>query len=406
MTEAAVVARVRDQSSIYLIGIAHGTTHWVDSSFLVLLPYLLKDLGLTYTAAGALVSGKHIMAVVANLGAGTVVDTTGRRVPLLVLALILTGSGLFLIGLTKVYLLIAVFFAVIGMANNGWHAPAMAYLSGRYPQQRSFAFAMHATGASVGDMVAPLAVGAWLTLFTWQGAALINALPVFAVALMLWLSLGPRESAERGARKAGMGMRAYGSSLWAMLRQRAVVALCLMAGLRSMAQSGLLVFLPLFLADVLKVSPVIMGASVMAMHLGGVIVTPFAGALADRIGARPVVMAGMTATTIVIAGITFVTHPLVYVAVVSVLGLVLYGVRPVVQAWLMNSSPPELHGTATSVMFGTQSALAVVMPVLGGVVADRYGLTYVFYLIAAVMLLANLTVLLLPRDTIARATAD
>jgi len=43
-----------------------------------------------------------------------------------------------------------------------------------------------------------------------------------------------------------MGMRAYGRSLWAMLQQRAVVALCLMAGLRSMAQSGLLVFLPLF----------------------------------------------------------------------------------------------------------------------------------------------------------------
>jgi MFS family permease len=225
------------------------------------------------------------------------------------------------------------------------------------------------------------------------------------MALALWLTVGARENAERGARTGGMGMRAYGVSLWAMVRQRAVVALCLMAGLRSMAQSGLLVFLPLFLADVLKVSPVIMGASVMAMHLGGVIVTPFAGALADRIGARPVVMAGMTATTIVIAGITFITSPLVYVGVVSVLGLVLYGVRPVVQAWLMNATPPELHGTATSVMFGTQSALSVVMPVLGGVVADRYGLTYVFYLIAAVMLLANLTVLLLPKEPHPNASA-
>ena len=41
-----------------------------------------------------------------------------------------------------------------------------------------------------------------------------------------------------------------------------------------MAQNGLLLFLPLYLTDVLKVNPVVMGTAVMAMHLGGVIVSP------------------------------------------------------------------------------------------------------------------------------------
>jgi MFS family permease len=71
-------------------------------------------------------------------------------------------------------------------------------------------------------------------------------------------------------------------------------------------------------------------------------------------------------------------------------------VRPVLLAWLMDLSPPELRGSATSLMFAAQSALAVAMPLLGGLVADRYGLLHVFYLIAGILLLANALLFLMP----------
>ena len=84
------------------------------------------------------------------------------------------------------------------------------------------------------------------------------------------------------------------------------------------------------------------------------------------------------------------------------LGFVLYAVRPVIHSWMMDMAPPEVRGSATSLLFGTQAGLSVLMPLLGGAIADAYGLTEVFYFIAAIMFAANFVVFLLPGN---RATA-
>jgi FSR family fosmidomycin resistance protein-like MFS transporter len=138
-----------------------------------------------------------------------------------------------------------------------------------------------------------------------------------------------------------------------------------------------------------------MGSAIMAMHLGGVIVSPIAGILSDRVGRRPVVMAGLAGTTVLIVALTFVESATLYVVGVSVLGFVLYAVRPVIHSWMMDLAPPDIRGSATSALFGTQAALSITVPVVGGAVADTWGLAEVFYLIAAVMLLANAMVLFL-----------
>jgi MFS family permease len=289
--------------------------------------------------------------------------------------------------------------ALIGAANNMWHPPAVSLLSNLYPERRGFALSIHATGASLGDMSGPLAAGILLLSLSWQGTAMVSSLPALALALVFWLGVLPRDP-ETAAGSAGSRSGTYLQGLWRLMRRRMVLGLCGVAALRAMVQTGLTVFLPLYLADVMHVSPVLVGGTVMAMHLGGALLSPVAGHLGDRFGPRPVVMAGLTATTFIIAALTFIRVPLFYVGAVSLLGFVLYSVRPVMLAWLMNLAPAELRGSATSLMFGAQSALAVLMPLLGGLVADRYSLVEVFYLIAGIMLLANVVLVLLPRDEV------
>jgi len=136
----------------------------------------------------------------------------------------------------------------------------------------------------------------------------------------------------------------------------------------------------------------------MVLQLGGVVAAPVAGAVSDRVGRRPVVLAGLGASTVLIAVLTLIRDPLVYAAGVSLLGFALFAVRPVVHGWMMDLAPPGMAGSATSLMFGAQSVFSVVMPVLGGAVADRFGLDAVFYLLAASMLVANAVVVLLPRQ--------
>jgi len=108
-----------------------------------------------------------------------------------------------------------------------------------------------------------------------------------------------------------------------------------------------------------------------------------------------VVFSGLTATTVAIVAITFISSDFLFIVGVSVLGFVLFAVRPVMQGWMMDLTPPNLGGSATSVMFGVQALFGAVVPVLGGLVADQWGLIEVFYMLAGFMLMANVMMLTL-----------
>jgi MFS family permease len=141
-----------------------------------------------------------------------------------------------------------------------------------------------------------------------------------------------------------------------------------------------------------------MGLTLAVLQVGGIVASPIAGAVSDRIGRRPVVLAGLGATTAIIAALTFVTSIPVYVAGVAFLGFFMYALRPVIHGWMMDLAPKELGASVTSLVFGTQSSLAALMPVVGGALADRFGLVSVFYFFAASVLVANVLTLFVPGE--------
>ncbi|MCH8213821.1 MAG: MFS transporter [Proteobacteria bacterium] len=392
------------QGPAFLIGLGHAGTHWIAATFYLLLPFITADLGLSYAEAGALVAVFHVSAVAANFASGLIVDVTGRRVVFQVAALVVGGGALLAFGLGGRMVMLSVLVALIGAANNLWHPAAIAFLSQHYPDNRGYALSIHALGANIGDAVAPLAAGALLVWFTWQGAASLAALPVLAAAALIALMLLPRDTDGAAEAGRGMGLGEYFSGLAELLRDKAVLGLCLMAGFRTMTQNGLLVFLPLYLADVLGVGPFLMGVALMAMQVAGMIAGPIAGVWSDRVGRRPVVLAGLTVATAVIAALTLAGSGPLFIAGISVLGFALFAARPVIHSWLMDLTPPRLGGSATSVMFGTQSGLSVLVAPVGGLIADTWGLAAVFYGLAGTMLVANVLVFLLPHHD-PRATA-
>jgi len=50
-------------------------------------------------------------------------------------------------------------------------------------------------------------------------------------------------------------------------------------------------------------------------------------------------------------------------------------------------------------MFGMQSGAQAVAPILGGIVADQYGLLAAFYLLAATIIIANIMVVWIPAQS-------
>jgi predicted MFS family arabinose efflux permease len=84
---------------------------------------------------------------------------------------------------------------------------------------------------------------------------------------------------------------------------------------------------------------------------------------------------------------------LVFVALVAILGFFLYATRPVIQAWMLEATPKNMGGSSIGVLFGAQAVGGALGPLLGGLVADRFGLLATFYFLAATIVVANLFVI-------------
>ena len=386
------------QGPAFLVGLGHGATHWMAAFFYLLLPFIAKDIGLSYTDAGLLVSIFHLSSLVANFGSGLMVDITGRRIVFQIVSLIVGGAALLTFGLVREFLLLTALVILLGVSNNLWHPPAIAFLSDRYPGNRGYALSVHALCANLGDTIAPLAVGALLLILTWQGTAVIGAVPVFLVTLIFALCLFKSDQPDRTDPTHRPEFRHYLAQVGGIVRDRTILGLCLMSGMRNIAQNGLYVFLPLYLVNELGSGPLWMGITMTALQVGGLVAAPVAGAWSDRIGRRPVVLAGLTTTTIVIAAMTFAQNDIVLVVAVSLRGFALFAVRPVIHSWMMDLVPREIAGSATSILFGTQALLTMIMMPVGGLIADHYGLHMVFYCLAGTILLANLIVYWLPAN--------
>ncbi len=386
---------LRESGPAFLVGMGHGATHWILATFYVVLPFLAKDLGLSYAQAGALVSLFHAAAFIANLGSGAVVDIAGKRVIVQALSLIIGALALIAVGFSAGLAGLILPIVLIGLTNNLWHPAAISFLSRAFPSTRGFALSIHTLGATFGDMLAPIAVGALLSVLAWRETTMISAVPVFAVAAVLLLTLREGEdTAPQGSTKERGS--SYISGVSNLLRDRAVLSLCLMAGFRSMTQNGLLLFIPLYLVSVLKVSPVTLGFAMAGLQAGSILAGPLAGAWSDRAGRQPIVVVCLAATTAAIAGFAFITSLPAFLALVVILGFVLFSVRPVIHSWTMDLADDAMAGTAVSVLFGAQTAFTLAVPTIGGLIADQWGLHTVFYMLAGTSLIATVIAYTLP----------
>ena len=390
----------KGQGTVFLVASGHGGTHWIAATFYLLLPFITRDLGLSYAEAGLLVAVFHLSAFAANFGSGLIVDVTGKRVVYQVASLAVGAAALLGCGGAQGVLWLFLMVVLIGATNNLWHPPAISFLSEHFPRQRGYALSIHALGANVGDALAPLAAGALLVWLSWRATASVSALPVFALAAWIAFALTPRDSPRdsHGQRRdaAGSGLADYWQDVKGLIGDRLIVHLSLLAGFRTMAQMGLLVFLPLYLADVAGMGPLMMGVTVMALQVGGIFASPIAGAWSDRAGRRPVVLAGLSASTVLIVVLTLIQNDILFIAGVSMLGFVMYAARPVIHSWMMDLAPVKVAASATSVMFGVQAMFVAIIVTVGGAAADRWGLGVVFYLLAASMLIANVLVYFMP----------
>lgn len=388
--------RMRGQTAALMMALGHGATHWILATVYVLIPFLAKDLGLNYAQAGLLISIFHAASFAANAGSGAIVDISGRYVRIACISLVIGAIAMIAFSFGNSFAWLILPIIVIGLTNNLWHPAAISYLSLTYPGSRGFALSLHTLGATMGDILGPLSAGFLLAVLTWQTTAWINALPVFAVALVLAMVLGRDATASGANHRRERSGPSYWEGLKTLATDRAVLTLCVMAGFRSMTQNGLLVFLPLFLVNELNATSVLVGFAMTAIQAGAIISGPLAGAWSDNIGRKPVLTLGLICTSVLIFVMSLTSGVYTFIALSTLLGFVMFAVRPVIHSWTLDLAPDHMAGSAVSLLFGTQSAMTMVVPIAGGLIADVWGLTAVFYILTLTVSIAAIMSFAIP----------
>ncbi|HEX2241893.1 MAG TPA: MFS transporter [Gammaproteobacteria bacterium] len=379
-------------SLLWLVALGHTFTHWCPATFYLLLPYLVQELGLTYSQAGFLVTIRAVANLFVNVPAGILVDIIGRKALLMGLALLATGVPYFLVGLSHSFFWVAVFMAFVGVGNYLWHPAAISTISERYPNKRGFAIAIHAIGPNIGESIAPLLVGVLLLTLSWRSVLFINLIPGIVIALILWKFLFGQLQTRAQAKKA-LPVKEYLAGMKKMAQNPSILLLVLVAGMRSMTQQGLHTFLPIYLTHDLGLSSAMAGLYLSVTQTAGMVGTPIAGSISDRSGRKRVLTAGLFSTSIVLFVLAYFHMTWLFITGLAVLGFFLYAVRPVIWAWVLDLSPKELGGSMVSFFSGSQSLLSSLSPLICGFIADRWGILTAFYFLAGTVLLANLVVL-------------
>jgi len=388
---------------LWLITFGHALTHWYPATFYLLLPLIGSDLGLSFSQIGLIMTCQYIAGALANVPGGVLVDTVGRKGLLMAMSLFWVGFPYLLMGFAHSYLVLLSCVALVGAGNSLWHPTAIPTLARRYPERKGLALSFHGMGGNAGDAIAPLVVGSLLTILSWRQVVMLNVVPGLLMSTLLLAFLGTLRLGRQAAKQSGpadesQSLSDYMRGLRQLLRNRSLVLLSTGGAFRSMTQNALLTFLPLYLARELGYSTVAVGAGMFALQAAGFAAAPVAGHLSDRMGRRSVMTGSiaMSAATLLFMAVAGRTHAFVFF--VAVLGFFLYAVRPVIQAWLMEVTPKNMAGSSIGVLFGAQSLGSSAAPLLGGLIADRFGLGATFYLLAATIVCANLLILLVPRS--------
>ena len=382
-----------------IVSAGHGVTHWVNGIFIVLLPFIAQDLSLTYTTTGSMVTIFFIAAVVVTIISGPIIDISKKYILSQFLCLISGALALLLMSGATSTLILATAAVFIGICVSGWHTPSIPYLSLLYNKNRGLALSIHTVGASLGDGIAPPIAGLIMLVLSWQQTSLLLAIPVAFMGFYVLRSL-PQIRSDLDTENNSSGKYNYWEGLKGLLSNRDMLILCILAGLWSMTQNGLVVFLPLYLVGEMQSSPVLVGFALFSIQLGAVFGGPIVGTLSDRVGRRPVVIYSLIISAIVLIVIPLLENVYLFILMSSLAGCSLYSIRPVIHSWTMDISAGQTSGSAISMLFTAQAALTGLIPIIGGLTADIFGLKLVFVLLTLTSILALILSFLMPKRTI------
>jgi FSR family fosmidomycin resistance protein-like MFS transporter len=399
----------QDTKIMSLVCTGHFLSHFYAFCLPPLFPFLNADLGLSYTALGALLTLRGLATSVAQLPAGFVVDRFGAKMVLMA-GMLLTVVSYALFAATDIYWLFILFIVLGGVGDSVFHPADYSILNASVKQERmGRAFSIHTFSGHLGFAAAPTVVVALAALWDWRVALLVVALFGFVVAGLLASQWGALKE-DRSPRKkkgddapiasANQSMDAP-KQTWiqaklGMILNAPVLSLFGFFVISTMASSGVSGFSISALTKMYDIPEALLGLPVTAFMLSSAFAVLAGGYLADKLPISASLFAGLGFVGAAVVILAIGLFPLPYALMIllfPIAGFFLGVIRPARDLMVRDVAPKGQSGKVFGFVFSGQSLGSSIAPIFYGLILDHLEPENVFLVSAGFLLLGVFTVI-------------
>jgi MFS family permease len=345
-------------------------------SLAVFLQPISVDTGWSRTGISTAITIDFLAMGVAAFGWGALSDRYGTRAVAL-LGSVLQGAGLVLASQAKTLAEFQLLYGIIvGVAAGSFYAPLMAVVTKWFEKNRSLAVSLVSAGMGMAPLtVAPFA--RWLiTNYEWRPAMLVIGITAWILLLPASLLIRPAPLAEAAPVRGVATPFAAAAGEIAMTARQAFrtpqfAALAFAHFACCAAHSG-----PIFHMVTYAIGcgiPAMAAVSVYGVAglsgLGGRLLL---GVMADRLGAKPVLVAGLMVQALAAGTYLFVGQLGEFYALSIVFGIAYGGVMPLYAILARDYFGARIMGTTFGAISMTASLGMAIGPWAGGFVYDSY----------------------------------
>ena len=360
----------------------HTVIHWYQQMFPIFLPFIRADLGLSEVQVGGLMSAKQGASGLLTLPSGFAADAFNKyKAAILGSALAMGGCAYLVASIAPTYFWVLTFLVMLGAASALWHPSSVSTLSLQFADRRGTALALHGVGASVGDTVGPLCIGAMLLLVGWKDLAQWHMIPALILALLMWKTVRHHYSAG----PSGLTRRAYFAGIKGIFARPTIFMVMIASSFVGIARLSVTTFLPLYLAEEMGYDSFWLGFHWALLYAMGIFSQPLMGILSDRFSRKTVLLPSFATMGLLYLLLPTPDGGFLLALIIGTMGLFFYGTGNIATAAVLDVASEHVQGTTQSFMTLFQQVVTLPAPIIAGYVVSQFGYSIVFYYSSALL---------------------
>lgn len=401
--------RRADYFDLSIIGATHGLSDGFSSLLVPVLALIVADLGLSTAKAGLLLSIANVSAFFFIFPVSLIADHGGRRKLILLFGMAIASIGFFSVRWAGGFWAIALLALAAEAGNAVYHPCGTALTAERFSQNRAFAISFHGLMGNIGASLMPVIQASVAVVAGWRLSVVVCTLPALLLLPLIAIRF-PKgspaaaiEPTSSGTHVSNLGRNMLSISA-SVLKNKVVLRLAAVYALKGMAAKALTGFAPLYADQKLGMSTALIGFGLTLYFGAGIGAKAIMGYLYSRWGSRMALVIPLLASGAFAIGIGLSPVPavlLVFLAISGVTG----PISPIILTATADFADRRILASSVGFIY-TCYGLGFLSPMVGGWLAEVFGISAPFFLSAVLMWWAAVLSFKLPGKTETSSVTD